>query len=126
MTGEYVSTHRKGARGEEIAAAYLVERGWTILDRNYRTRYAEIDIVAGLGDTLAFVEVKTWGTYSRRDLGSSVDGRKQARIARAARWYLAGRPDLSDRHMRFDVVFIDARGGGIEHFADAWTGEGID
>jgi putative endonuclease len=126
MTAERVSTHRKGARGEEIAAAYLVERGWTILDRNYRTRYAEIDIVAGLGDTLAFIEVKTWGAYSRGDLGSAVDGRKKARIARAARWYLAGRQDLSDHHMRFDVVFIDARGGGIEHFADAWSGEGID
>ena len=126
MTRERVSTHRAGARGEDTAAAYLVAQGWTVLHRNYRTRYAEIDIIAGHDDVLAFVEVKAWGGLSRSELGAAVDRRKQARIAGAARSFLARRPELSDRHMRFDVVFIDGRGGGIEHFANAWSGEGID
>jgi putative endonuclease len=126
MRSETVSTHRRGARGEEMAAAYLAEQGWTVLERNFRTRRAEIDLIAGRGDVLAFVEVKTWRTLSRAELGDAVNLRKQARIAGAARHYLARRPDLSERHMQFDVVFIDSRSGGIEHIAGAWSGEGID
>ncbi len=126
MTGERVSTRVKGARGEDAAAAYLAAQGWTVLGRNYRTRSAEIDIIAGRADVVAFVEVKAWGALSRSELGAAVDRRKQARIVRAARSFLAGRPDLADRHVRFDVVFIDSRDGGIEHIVDAFSGGGID
>jgi putative endonuclease len=126
MRRERVSTRVKGARGEDAAAAYLAGQGWTVLDRNFRTRYAEIDIVAGRGDVLAFVEVKAWGAFPREELGAAVDRRKQARIAHAAQSYIARKPDLSDRHMRFDVVFIDGRCGGIEHIANAFSGEGTD
>ncbi len=126
MSGEFASTRLKGAYGEEAAAAYLAAQGWVVRDRNYRTRRAEIDIVATRDDVLAFVEVKAWRALSRDELGRAVNRRKQARIAGAARSYLAQRPDLSDRHVRFDVVFIDARNGGIELIPGAWSGEGID
>ncbi len=120
------STRRKGARGEEAAAAYLAAQGWVVRDRNYRTRRGEIDIVATRDDLLAFVEVKAWGSLPRDELGRAVNGRKRARITGAARCYVAERPDLADRHMRFNVVFIDTRSGGIELIPGAWSGEGID
>jgi putative endonuclease len=51
--------HRLGALGEQLAADHLVRRGFRILERNYRTRWGELDIVAFDGQTLAFCEVKT-------------------------------------------------------------------
>lgn len=48
-----------GTLGENLAAHYLHDRGWVIHERNYRTRYGEIDLIAREGETLVFVEVKT-------------------------------------------------------------------
>jgi len=123
---ERLSSSERGARGEDEAAAYLLRNGWTLLARNFRTRRGEIDLVARRGDEVAFVEVKSWRSIPREDLGRSIDARKQARIARAAREFLARRRDLAGAHVRFDVVFLGGREGGLSYIPEAFGGEGID
>ncbi len=126
MTHAALSSARKGARGEEQAAAFLQAGGWMVLARNFRSRVGEIDIIARRDGDLAFVEVKAWESIPREDLGRSIGPRKRARIARAARLFLSRRPDLENLNPRFDVVFVGGREREIEHIADAFGGEGID
>jgi putative endonuclease len=126
MTDQAVSAHSKGLAGEERAAAYLAREGWTVLARNWRSPPGEIDIIANRRDQLAFIEVKSWSAFPRADLEHSIDRRKRARISRAARLFLSRRPELSALHARFDVLFLEGDGGGIEHIEDAFAGEGID
>ena len=86
-------------------------RGWTVLARNFRTRRGEIDIIARHGDVVAFVEVKSWRVVPREDLARSIGPRKRSRIARAARLFLSGNPDLERARLRFDVVFLGGERG---------------
>jgi putative endonuclease len=93
-----------GGDAEERAAAFLEARGLRILQRNYRTRQGEIDLIAQEGATLVFVEVRQRsGTRFGGALGS-IDSRKRARIEAAARHYLMrlGR----EPRCRFDVVTL--------------------
>jgi putative endonuclease len=124
MTRLKVSTVRKGADGERKAAALLVERGWVVLERNFHAAGGEIDIIAEKGDTVAFVEVKAWDVLPQGELEHSIDSRKQARIARAARIYLSRSSALSEKRPRFDVIFL-GRESGARHIEDAFSG-GID
>jgi putative endonuclease len=101
---------RLGALGEEIATRHLLARGYRILDRNFRTRWGELDIVAADRDSLIFCEVKTRrasGTW--RDPLESVDARKRVRLRRMAGQWLAQRsggqgPGL--KVCRFDAIGI--------------------
>ena len=108
----------KGGEGERLAADYLVRAGYGIMARNYRTPWGEVDIVASRGEDLAFVEVKRWDALGRESLGQSIDARKQLRIRRTADTFLSDRPELRARHVRFDVIFIQA--GSIEHLEGAF------
>ena len=94
-----------GDRGEERAAQFLERSGLRVIERNYRTRQGEIDLVAMDGAVLVFVEVRM-RTESRFGGGAeSVDGRKCARLVNAARHYLMrlGREPAC----RFDVVSLE-------------------
>jgi putative endonuclease len=126
MTGSRLSTSVKGAEGEKAAAAYLEAQGWCVLERNFRTRLGEIDIIARRADQLAFVEVKSWRSVPPEDLARSIGPRKRGRISRAARLFLSRRPDLADAHLRFDLVFLGGEGSGIEHVEGAFNEEGPD
>ena len=99
-----------GILGENIACAELEQRGYAILDRRYRTRYGEIDIVARDGDCTVFVEVKTRDGSDFGDGAEAVTPWKQRRIAKMAVDFLA-RHRLHDRPCRFDVVAVDVSGG---------------
>ncbi|MHB8769489.1 MAG: YraN family protein [Syntrophales bacterium] len=96
---------RTGKRGEELAAAYLVEAGFRIVERNYRCRFGEIDIVAEEGETLVFVEVKSRRSAAYGGPLLAVDARKQGKISRISLHYLAER-NLGHRPARFDVVAV--------------------
>ena len=101
-----------GQRGEEIAAGYLRQQGYTILARNWRCPAGEVDIVAREGETLAFVEVRTRRAGGR--LGTpeeSVTPRKQARMVEVAQTYLQ-EAGLDDAAWRLDVVAIEVGGRG--------------
>lgn len=109
MTSTLPSTHARGETAERVAACYLEARGYTILERNYRCKAGEIDLIAeDSARVLCFIEVRS-RSQSERDFGLPVEtvGRaKQARIARAAETYLAERGLDLGRPARFDVVGV--------------------
>jgi putative endonuclease len=93
-----------------MAAAYLRQRGYTILHRNYRSRSGEIDIIARHGKALVFAEVKTRRTMNFGSPAAAVTLRKQRQISRVAEEYLA-RENLFDSEARFDVISVLAPQG---------------
>jgi putative endonuclease len=95
-----------GAAAETLAAEFLARRGLAIVERNWRRRCGEIDLVARDGDTLVFVEVRLRRHGSFGGAAASITAAKRARLASAANLYLAGL-----RHTppcRFDAVLLDA------------------
>ena len=100
-----------GELGETLACDELRRRGYAILERRYRTRYGEIDIVARDGDVLVFVEVKARVGSAFGTGAEAVTRFKQRRVARMAADFLVRRR-LSDRPCRFDVVSV-AVGDGV-------------
>jgi len=102
--------HVLGMSGEELACAELQRRGYAILERRYRTRAGEIDIVARDGGTVVFVEVKTRMGSAFGGAAVAVTGWKQRRVAHLALDYLS-RHGLHACPCRFDVVAIDVEDG---------------
>ncbi len=96
---------RTGEKGEELAAAYLTEAGYRIIERNYRCVFGEIDIVAEEGNTLIFVEVKSRRSESYGDPQLAVGHQKQKKISKIALHYLSAK-NLRHRPARFDVVAV--------------------
>jgi len=113
---------RRGRAVEARVAAWLAGRGFTILDRNFRTRRGEIDIVAREGETLVFVEVRSRRADSPWSPEASVDAGKRMRIARAAAEWLRRHGD-GDRPCRFDVIAVRVGEGRlrIHHVRGAFT-----
>ena len=99
-----------GKTGEDLAVRELQRRGYEILDRRWRSRAGEIDIIARDGATVVFVEVKAREGCAFGGGADAVTARKRQRIVRLAQEYLA-RHRLGDCPCRFDVVAID---GGDE------------
>ncbi|MEW9555252.1 YraN family protein [Nonomuraea sp. NPDC050783] len=98
-----------GKQGEQLAATYLQAKGMTIIDRNWRCRHGEIDIIAEDGTTLIVVEVKTRSSRSHGTALESVSRRKLARLhLLAAKW-------LSAQSRTFDAVRVDVI--ALERFA---------
>lgn len=92
---------RYGEIFEDLASNYLEARGLKILERNYKCRYGEVDIICEEGDTLVFVEVR----FRKRVeyAAESIDEKKQVRLMRTALTYLGS----EDRDVRFDCILID-------------------
>ncbi len=103
-------------QAEQRAADYLQERGLRIVERNFRCRGGEIDLVARDGDTLVFVEVRARSRQTFGGAAESITAAKQGRILLAARHYLA-RMDVQPA-CRFDAVLI--QGGALEWLRDAF------
>jgi putative endonuclease len=114
-----------GRRGEALAAALLQAQGLTIVERNFRCRAGEIDLVALDGATLVFVEVRSRRGDRVGTPFESVDPRKRARVTRVARHFLAAR-GLGERDVRFDVVGVrfDAEPPSVEHLRGAFEAVG--
>ncbi len=108
---------RVGRRAEWLAIWRLRFAGYRILAQNLRTPVGEIDLIARRGKTLAFVEVKARPTLAAA--AEALGLRQQARIRRAAEFFLAGRPALARLNLRFDVILVTPR-GLPRHFPDAW------
>jgi len=105
-----------GARGETEGARHLESLGFRILERRFRTRAGEIDLVAEDGDTLVFVEVKSRSALGFGSPAEAVDARKQARLRRTAEIYLMEH-GARDRHCRFDVLEVLRSSGGRLRYA---------
>ncbi len=99
-----------GAKGEEIAVRYLKNRGYKIVERNYRIRLGEVDIIAEQDDDLVFIEVKTRSGTLFGSPFESVTARKQKQLSKVALEYISKR-GCHDRPARFDVVGIEFQKG---------------
>jgi len=96
-----------GERGERAAAAFLENRGMTIIERNWKCSYGEADLIALDGDTLVFAEVKTRRASTAGIPEEAVTEAKQRRYSRIARVY-SSRTDHPYQDIRFDVIAIYA------------------
>jgi putative endonuclease len=94
-----------GRAGENVVARMLEQKGATILARNYRSKYGEIDIIAQKGDTIAFVEVKRRVKHYFA-LSSVITEQKQQKIAKTARFFIINHPTITCSY-RFDVALIE-------------------
>jgi putative endonuclease len=116
--------HALGRAGETHAQRYLTAKGHRVLARGYRTPVGELDLVTRDGDAVVIVEVKTRRDARFADAVESVTPAKQARMARAAGWFVHERR-LEASPLRFDVIAVTFDDGldrppRIEHFEDAF------
>ncbi len=97
-----------GKWGETIAEAYLCEKGFNIVDRNARTPYGELDLIANKGNDIVFIEVKTRTNTTYGLPEEAIDDRKQDHIQKAIHFYMQNHPDLAG-DWRIDVISILGR-----------------
>jgi putative endonuclease len=113
-----------GLEGEDIAAGFLEAMGYTILHRNWRFKWHEVDIIARDGDIIVFAEVKTRSSGVFGQPEAFVDDRKISSLLQAAEEFLQRFDEPTE--LRFDIVAVtlDPASGrhGIEHFEDAFYG----
>ena len=115
-----IDPHELGKIGEEYAVNYLVNKGYQILERNWRSGHKEIDIVAMDGDTLVAIEVKTRksNTFGEPDIAVGV--MKQRMLTWAADAYVRDHNlDVDVRFDIIDIIFTDKE-SHIEHIEDAF------
>ena len=93
-----------GKSGEDRVAAFLIKKGYKVINRNYQCRFGEIDIIAEKGEYIIFVEVKTRKKDSVTSPAESVDFKKQQRIMLTAQDFIA--KTLCERQPRFDVAEV--------------------
>jgi len=105
-TGRRTLQQQSGQRAEDIAADFLRAKGLAILERNFRRRLGELDIVALDGDVLVIAEVRFRASNRYGGAAASVDRRKQQRLIRAAAQLLQRRSDFSHFRIRFDVLCV--------------------
>lgn len=112
---------RLGIDGETLACAELEKLGYSIVERRFRTRFGEIDVVADDGGTVVFVEVKTKTDSSFSDPAESVTKQKQRRLVSMAEQYVALH-GIDHLPCRFDVVTVDTSIApvAITHYQDAF------
>lgn len=106
MNPSNLSNKRLGNKGEDIAASYLSRHGYRVIDRNFKARYGELDIICIKDNTLIFVEVKS---RIGREFGlpeESVTPRKLREVVKTAEYYVLLHPGLP-KLLRIDVIAIE-------------------
>ena len=119
VTSTRENNRRTGSSFEQKAADYLIENGYRILEKNYRIRTGEIDLIAESEREIVFCEVKYRRSAPAAAALSAVDLRKQRKIIRTAQYYLMKHPAYSSRSIRFDVIGITGT-GHITHIQNAF------
>lgn len=121
MALKRASTAEKGREGEQLAVRWLEEKGFRILERNYRNRLGEIDIVADDGGVIVFIEVRTLKASAGHSPEETIRWKKQQRISRTAQAYIQHKR-MEERPARFDVVAvtIDGPRSTLRHIPDAF------
>jgi putative endonuclease len=104
MSGKIIA----GNAAEELAARYLQDAALVILERNYRCKLGEIDIIARDGETLVFVEVRLRRQRGFGEGFDTVDRRKQQKLIRTAKLFLQERKFFDQYPCRFDIVSIQS------------------
>jgi putative endonuclease len=115
------SSHRQslGRKGESIVVSFLEGKNYTIVERNARTPYGEIDIIARQGCAVVFVEVKSRASRSFGPPEISITPKKLEHMRSAAEYYIQVHPDMAT-DWRIDVITVLVQPGGsapqIDHF----------
>lgn len=111
-----------GRRGEDLAASYLSRLGFEIVDRNYRCKWGEIDIICRRGALVVFVEVRSKSTDRFGTPEESINRTKVSRIRKTAMEYLREKLEGQPIKMRFDLIAITfkERQGNINHIEGAF------
>ena len=125
MRGSLPPNRRRsaGSEAEELAARWLEERGYRILERNFQVRQGEIDLIVANDEVIAFVEVRSRSDSSLATPEATIGPGKVRRIVLAARHWLAKRGNAG-LDIRFDVIAIDGAIGGpreIRHLPAAFN-----
>ena len=109
-----------GKKGEQLAVDYLLDKGYEIVERNYRFDKAEVDIIAQQKNTLAIVEVKTRSTTDFGNPQDFVKPKQIQRLVKAVDEYVT--VNKLDVEVRFDIIAIVKKGKSfdIEHLEDAF------
>jgi putative endonuclease len=111
-----MSTKNTGDIGEDVACAFLLRKGFRIIERNYRKPWGEIDIIAEKAKTIRFVEVKSVSRENLPEISRETDGyrpeeqvhpMKMKKIARTAELYMANRGGEEDYQIDVVAVFLD-------------------
>jgi putative endonuclease len=121
MSATQAGTAAEGAAAEELAARHLAERGLRVVERNFRVRGGEIDLICRDGESVVFVEVRLRRRADYGGAAASITAAKQAKIVMAARHWLAGPGRYAACPCRFDCVLLD--GGHIEWLRDAFAAD---
>jgi putative endonuclease len=106
-----------GVRAEDLCADLLRASGLRLLERNWRCRHGEIDLIAEERGTLVFAEVRMRSSGAFGGAAESITGAKQAKIVAAARLYLSRKPESA---CRFDVFLVGAGNTRIEWIRNAF------
>ncbi len=104
MTEQKEKTHDRGLMAEGVAEIFLRAKGYKILERRYRTKVGEVDLIALDGDYIVFIEVKNRPTLDEALF--SITPRMRGRISDAAMTFLSEHPNYTMRPMRFDVLAV--------------------
>jgi putative endonuclease len=117
-----IESNQFGVTGERLAARWLQRKGWTILERRYRSGRRDIDLIAELGGQIAFVEVKARVGVQFGDPVEAVNWRKRRELARSA-WTWIDRRGRRDEQYRFDVIGVLVSGSRvrIRHVENAFS-----
>lgn len=115
------SRRRFGNEGEQLTVHWLINHGYTILERNYQKSCGEIDIITRKNEIIAFIEVKTRKT-AHFDLSQVITPSKQRKIIKTAQLYIMHN-QLIDHVFRFDVALVEGSGpeSVIKYIPNAFT-----
>lgn len=117
-----MDTKTVGQEGEERASKYLMENGYCIVERNFRTKYGEIDIIVKKAETIVFVEVKTMPNATSDMLSKVLNTQKQQRIIKTSKRFLQNHREYSNSYIRYDVIVLDMQGlPPVYHIENAFS-----
>lgn len=105
-----MTTKKIGDKGEERAVRFLEQKGYEIIERNWRTRSGELDIIAYKNETIVFFEVKTLPHGTLDMIKRELNHQKLERILKTAKRFLLKHRQYSKSYVRFDVIIIDMPG----------------
>lgn len=110
---------QKGRLGEEIALKYIVSKGGKIIEKNYKTKIGEIDLIAKLNGEIVFVEVKSRSNINYGYPSEAVNYKKRKKITTVAKFYILDN-SLQNISIRFDVIEVYLSDRKINHIVNAF------
>ncbi|SHH07388.1 YraN family protein [Tepidibacter thalassicus] len=116
-----MNNREKGILGEKIASDYLIKNNFKILQKNYKTKYGEIDLIVSKDGKIIFVEVKSRNSLNYGYPSESVNYRKQSKIIYTAKHYILSN-NIKNNDFRFDVIEVYLKNKNINHIENAFWG----